>query len=666
MNQWDAAARSADAGLEPLLGPIRIGDCLVPNRLMMSALTLQFGEGGAASDLHAAFYRERAEGGVGLILSEQLNATSICTSPFPTALHADNVECARSLRKVVDALEQTKTKFFAQLFASGACGAPTSLANFAPLRAPSSIGIPGGQTPLPLAREEIAQIVRDFAASAANAKAAGCHGVEIHGAHGWLIGEFLSPYYNRRADDYGGPIENRCRFAIEIGRAVREAVGPGFPVGISLSYDEMIGDAGITPSDTLAQVDELSKACLYDFFDFSIGSVHSEHFTIAPMDVEEGFALDFASQARRQLGGRAVVMVSGRVVDIDQAANAIASGQADLVAMSRAHIADPHILRKALDGERHLIRRCIGDNACLQNALSGEKVKCLVNPRGGRELEVPERVVGASARKRVVVIGAGPAGLAFSQRAAMAGHEVTLHEKDTHPGGHVRIRSMLPHREVWNNVIDDLVAAFRHASGELLLESAQTRAQIEALDCDLVVLATGAEWHDSRWQDGDRVESVRVVTFDAAVVETDGLGSHVLIVDETGSYEPLGLAEKALLSGKRVTFVTSRSSPGELTRPTMEYAHVIPRLRALGIRIFSEAQLGQIRERSVGVVDIWGNHVMNIRDVTSLVSTTMRLPRTSDFPSPGSAANLKVIGDALVPRETSVVLHDAFFEAARL
>ena len=193
MDSSNEAASGADAALRPLLQPIEIGNCRVPNRLMMSALTLQFGENGAISDLHAAFYRERAEGGVGLILSEQLNATSICASPFATALRADDVECAKSLRKVVDALAHTETKFFAQLLASGACGAPTSLSQLAPLRAPSSIGFPGGQTPVPLSRDEIVQIARDFARSAANAKAAGCHGVEIHGAHGWLICEFFSP-----------------------------------------------------------------------------------------------------------------------------------------------------------------------------------------------------------------------------------------------------------------------------------------------------------------------------------------------------------------------------------------------------------------------------------------------------------------------------------------
>lgn len=666
MNKWEATAKMAAAGLQPLLQPIRVGDCLVANRLMMSALTLQFGVDGAASDLHVAFYRERAEGGVGLILSEQLNATSICTSPFPTALHADKIECAMSLGKVVDALKHTPTKFFAQLFASGACGAPTSLANLSPLRAPSSVGIPGGQTPLPLDREEIAQIVSDFASSAANAKAAGCHGVEIHGAHGWLIGEFLSPYYNRRDDQYGGSLENRCRLAMEIGRAVREAVGPGYPVGISLSYDEMIGDAGITPSDTLAQLDQLSETGVFDFFDFSIGSVHSEHFTIAPMDVDEGFALDFASQARRQLDGRAVVMVSGRVTNIGQAANSIATGHADLVAMSRAHIAEPHLLKKALGGERHLIRRCIGDNACLQSALAGEKVKCLVNPRTGRELEIPERAATTSTRKRVIVVGAGPAGLAFSQRAAMAGHSVTLHEQDAQPGGHVRIRSMLPHREVWKNVIDDLLAAFHHAGGGLKLESMLSQRDIDAFDCDLLVLATGAEWIELPTQAIAQAEGINVVSFDAAVSDTGRLGEHVVIVDETGSYEPLGLAEKAMLAGSAVTFVTSRSSPGDQTRSTMEYAHVIPRLRTLGVRIVAEAEVGQVRGRSLGAVGIWGNPLPDILNVTSIVSTTTRVPRQSNLLSLAQSSNVKVIGDAFLPRETSVVLHDAFFEAARL
>jgi 2,4-dienoyl-CoA reductase-like NADH-dependent reductase (Old Yellow Enzyme family) len=661
------ASNNEDA-LQPLLQPIRIGDCLIPNRLMTSAVTLQYGDNGFASDLHSAYYRERAEGGVGLILSEQLNATSLCVSPFGTALHADDAERAASLGRIVEALAHTPTRFFAQLFASGVCGAPTSLSQLEPLRGPSDIGFPGGQSPVPLTGEEIAQIVEDFARSAANVKAAGCHGIEIHGAHGWLIGEFFSPYYNRREDAYGGSVENRCRLALEIGAAVRAAVGRGYPLGLSLSYDEMIGDAGITPADTLAQLELLAQRGVYDFFDFSIGAVHNEHFTIPPMDIDEGCALDFAGRARAVLNRRAAVMVSGRVVDIDQAAGAVGSGQADMVAMSRAHIAEPHILKKALAGERHLIRRCIGDNACLQSALSGDRVKCLVNPRAGREHEIPEQVNIATKRKRVMVVGAGPAGLAYSQRAAMAGHDVTLYERQDQVGGHARIRAMLPYRQVWNRVTADLVAAYRHAKGKLVLGTEVTERDLRTVDVDLVVFATGYQWADFQLAHSGSSGGgePQVVRFEDAVQGTESLGQHLLIIDETGSYEPLGLAEKALLAGSAVTLLTSRSSAADQTRATMEYPHAMPRLRSLGLKILCEADLASVNGPSVEANDIWGNGLTSINGVTSIVATTARIPSTSGQILDGTVANAKVIGDARVYRDTAATMHDAYFEAANL
>lgn len=674
MASMQMASNSAKPDLTSLLRPIRIGDCLVPNRLMMSALTLQYGSGGAASEAHAAFYRERALGGVGLIFSEQLNATSICVSPFATALRADDTACSLSLNKIVAALADTDTKFFAQLFASGACGAPTGSGNFAPLRAPSAIGFPGGEQPLRLSTAEIAKIVEDFAVSATNVKASGCHGVEIHGAHGWLIGEFLSPYYNCRDDEYGGSVEHRCRLALEIGRAVREAVGPGYPIGLSLTYDEMIGEAGITPEQTLEQLRILASADIFNFFDFSIGSAHSEHFTNAPMGTPEGIALEFSREARVLLNGRAVVTMSGRILNIEQAARAVKGGFTDLVAMTRAHIADPYILKKALAGQQKSIFRCIGDNACLKNALAGEEVRCLVNPVAGREAVFSGPAEIKRKAKKIVVVGAGPSGLAFAHRAAVSGHFVTVHEKLSYPGGHLRIRSLLPTRESWNMVTEDLVNALSAAGGRLELESEITDAQLGQLDADLTVVAVGANWcgPDSRslaFDDPATVDvvGIDVVAFEDAVLDVRCLGDHVVVVDETGSYEPLGLAEKILLAGGRATFVTSRAIAGEATRATMDYPHVMPRLRRLGLRIVTGAKLVRADQGTVEVKDIWGGPLPPFTNISAIVFTTARRSKLSMFDNVTLARpNMLVIGDAFAPRDTLVVMHDAYFAAVRL
>ena len=174
----------------------------------------------------------------------------------------------------------------------------------------------GGESTLPFSRDEIAQVVADYARSAANVKAAGLHGVEVHGSHGWLIGQFLSPFYNRRDDEYGGPVENRCRLAIEIGHALRAEVGDDYPVGLALTYDEVMGDAGITLEDTLAQLEVLVADGVYDFYDLSIGAGHSAYLTISSMAVPEGYPIPAAARAKQLVGDRAAVFVAGRIVDL--------------------------------------------------------------------------------------------------------------------------------------------------------------------------------------------------------------------------------------------------------------------------------------------------------------------------------------------------------------
>jgi NADH:flavin oxidoreductase / NADH oxidase family/NAD(P)-binding Rossmann-like domain len=224
---------------------------------------------------------------------------------------------------------------------------------------------------------------------------------------------------------------------------MRARVGPEFPVGLSLSFDEMIGSAGITPADTLAQLDVLAGAGIYDFFDLSIGSLHSEHFTIAPMDVEEGFTLEFAAQAKARVGERAAIFVAGRVVDPAMAARAVRDGVADVIAMSRAHLADPQLVGKALGGRAREIRRCIGANVCVGRALRNEPVACVLTPATGRErtwAHGAPAVVGSDAARRVAIVGGGPAGLRAGAIAAARGHHVVVHEREAEPGGHLRGR----------------------------------------------------------------------------------------------------------------------------------------------------------------------------------------------------------------------------------
>lgn len=661
--------------LDELSRPLRVAGTTLPGRVMCSAMTLQYSQGGLISDRHLAFYRARAEGGVALLFSEQLTATQVSESPFGNAIAAYDERQVDGFKAIADALAPYDTRFFAQLFAGGVVADSTvGLDRWGPLRGPSRVPAPGGELPVPLEADELAQIAADFASSAAHVQAGSLDGVEVHGSHGWLVGQFLSPFYNRREDAYGGSVENRCRLALEIGTAIRARVGRAFPVGLSLSFDEMIGGAGITPAETLIQLDVLAGAGIYDFFDLSIGSSHSEHFTIAPMDVEEGFTLKFAAEAKARVGERSAIFVAGRVVDPAMAARAIRDGVTDMVAMSRAHLADPQLVRKALSGRSREIRRCIGANVCVGRALRNEPVACVLTPATGRERtwsHGPLAVMERGAARRVVVVGGGPAGLRAGSIAAARGHQVVVHEREAEPGGHLRDVAWLPTRGAWANAVNDMVAELERHGGVLRLGSAVDEETLRGDPADVILIAAGAKW-DATGASANRPDWARIpvsangrlLGLGAALVlaraDAGALGRRVLIVDESGDYAPLGLAEALAIAGISVTIITPAPSIGAAAAVRLETAHVMPRLRSLGVELTVEHDVASVRGTSVELAGVWGGSPTLLEGIDSVVLAMGRSPRDELFRGlREQAADVRRIGDALSPRSTAAVIHEA-------
>jgi 2,4-dienoyl-CoA reductase-like NADH-dependent reductase (Old Yellow Enzyme family) len=701
----------AAADLSPLFQPLALAGTSLPNRVMTSAMTLQYGDGGFISDRHLAIYEERARGGVGLMFSEQLTASPLSPSPFPSEILAYDERQVERFAALAERLAPYPARFFAQLFCGGISGSSTAgIGGWQPVRGPSRIGSPGGETPLPLSSGEIEAIVADFARSARHVKEGGLDGVEIHGAHGWLLAQFLSPFYNRRDDEYGGTVANRCRFAVEVGRAIRAEVGPDFPLGIALTYDERIGAAGITEDDTLAQLDVLLAAGVFGFFDLSVGSPHSVHFTIAPMAVPEGFTLDFASRARELVAGRAAVFAAGRVVDPAMAARAVRDSAVDMVAMSRAHLADPHLVRKAREGKAAEIRRCVGANVCVGRAKAGEPVACVLSPGTGRELDgwpydpsasapaespvasVDRRFgapVSAGESRRVLVIGAGPAGLRAGAVLATRGHEVIVYERRDRAGGHLADLATLPTRGGWANAVEDLVAELDHSGATLRLGTEVDRALIDSESPDLVLLAAGAEWESTGatsflpaglhtpasaetpvepYSDIDRVslhtDGPRVLGLDEAIelarVDPSQLGASVVIADDTGTYAPLGLAEALATAGAAVRFLTARGEIGTEPSFHLELPHLLPRLRALGVDLAVARAVTGIDDDAVEVADLWGGPAERIASVDTVVFALRRRSRDELLAElAGTGPELLTIGDALTPRPTAAAIEEA-------
>jgi 2,4-dienoyl-CoA reductase-like NADH-dependent reductase (Old Yellow Enzyme family) len=695
------------ADLSPLFQPLALAGTELPNRVMTSAMTLQYGDGGFISDRHLAIYEERARGGVGLMFSEQLTASPLSPSPFPSEIRAYDERQVERFAALAERLAPYPSRFFAQLFCGGISGTSTAgLGGWQPVRGPSRIGSPGGETPLPLSAGEIEAIVADFARSARHVKEGGLDGVEIHGAHGWLLAQFLSPFYNRREDQYGGTVANRCRFAVEVGRAIRAEVGPDFPLGIALTYDERIGAAGITEDDTLAQLDVLLAAGVFDFFDLSIGSPHSVHFTIAPMAVPEGFSLDFAARARELVAGRAAVFAAGRVVDPAMAATAVRDGVVDVVAMSRAHLVDSHLVRKAREGRSEEIRRCVGANVCVGRAKAGQPVACVLSPATGRELDGWPYDPSATApvdRRRVLVVGAGPAGLRAGAVLAARGHEVTVYERRDRAGGHLADLATLPTRGGWANAVEDLLAELARSGATLRLGTEVDRALIDRESPDLVLLAAGAEWESTgatsfapagldAVEPSRRIGTVslhadapaepavetssriareklhtdgpRVLGLDEAIelarVDPSQLGASVLIADDTGTYAPLGLAEALATAGAKVRFLTARGEIGTEPAFHLELPHLLPRLRALGVELDTGRAVTGIDDEGVEVADLSGAPVERVAGVDTVVFALRRRSRDRLATElAGAAPELLTIGDALAPRPTAAAIEEA-------
>jgi 2,4-dienoyl-CoA reductase-like NADH-dependent reductase (Old Yellow Enzyme family) len=658
--------------LDALFEPLMIGDVRLPNRVMTSAMTLQYGRDGLLTDRHLAYYEERARGGVGLLFSEQMAATRRSDSPYAAALRAWEPRQSAEYRRLAAALRPHGTPFFVQLFAAGAAGASTvGIGEWSPVRGPSRVAAPGGELPLPLDRDELKWIAADFGEAAQRVVDSGLHGVEIHGSHGWLVGQFLSPYYNRRHDGYGGSVERRCRFALEIGQATRTRIGRHVPLGLALSYDELMGDLGITPEDTLRQIEVFEESGYFDFYDLSVGSTHFEHHTLAPMSTPHGHALAFGARAKRVVRRGAAVLVAGRIVDPAMAARAIADGQADIVGMSRAHLADPQLVRKARERRVGSIRRCVGMNACVRRALADQPVTCGLNPRTGRELEWPA-THRARAARQIVVVGAGPAGLHFAVKAAESGHEVTVRERSGEAGGHLAALARLPGRGEWSIAIRDWERALSDAGGRLELACNVAPGHwLEGSD-ELVVVATGAHW-DARGTWPSRFErsslpgadQANVMPLDVAIERSTttgngGLGRRVLIVDGTGTYAPLGLADLLTAGGTEVLFVTPNESVGRIAAGEQGLQHLMPVLyeRAFSLRCLHD--LETVEGRTAILRSVFGGRPHVERAVDTVVLALTRVPRDGLYHElRRQGRDVRCIGDAVSPRPLEAVVHEA-------
>ena len=667
MSAATAEGNQSASELRLVWEPMEIGSTRVKNRIMMTAQTTLLGKDNVLGDRHIDFFRERAKGGAALFITEQQAGHRLSKGSFFEGCSAWEKRAIPQYAKLADAVHEHGARQFIQLFGCGVHDKGTMIMDeWHPLWGVSKMpSIVHHEIPMVMEQEHVDDVVKGFGESALNVKVAGCDGVELHAAHSYLLGQFLSPAFNDRTDRYGGSVRKRCQVLLEIGEAVRAQVGDAFTVGVRLSFDEFMGDVGITPDQTEEQLEILSTSGLFDFFNISGGGYYTLHRAVAPMGVENGFMLPFAKRAKAVVGNRAKVFAVGRIVDLHQAEQALAEGATDMVAMTRAQMAEPHLVKKTREGRQKEIRRCMGANECVARLFDNRQVTCAVNPSVGREARWGSdtlKPVAQEDAKSIVVIGGGLAGMKTAAVAGSRGHRVVLMEREECLGGHLNLLMALPTRKEWGTAIDNLVRAMDVAGVDVRLGVDATPEAIEQEKPDAVVVATGARWDcdgRSQFRPGSPglagTEQENVIDVGAAtaraLADPSALGQRVVILEETGFYLPLGLAEILAAGGAEVEIVTPRAMVGEDVMRTLDLSYVMPRLEEAGVLCSAHTNVEKIEGSAVHVRSVWGGQPRVIEGVDTVVISMLRSPNDALYRAlEGSVAALHRVGDALAPR----------------
>ena len=666
--------------------PLQIGATTVKNRILLSPHRQAYGDDNQPTDRMIAYYVERAKGGVALVdgestsVSRRLARASAESGPSGWRLTAWEERVIPAFARLAEALHAHDCKIFMEFSTFGVNqGARIDFDDWYPVRGPSRVPSPGGtEIPWEMDQDYIDELVEDYGRSAANMQKAGIDGVEVHAAHGYLPMQFLSPAFNKRTDRYGGSPRRNAQLLVEIGESIRKQVGGGYTVGMRLSFDEYIGDAGLTPELAEEYLDIFAGTGFFDFFSISSGSYHSFHYAVPAMgSVPQAFLADYGRRAKQVVGDRAKIFLAGRVLDLATAERVITSGAADMVAMVRAHMADPFLIRKTLEGREQEIVRCVGANECLATGFRGRRMHCVMNPAVGREERWGEGTLRpATESKRVAVVGGGPAGLKVAGVAALRGHHVTLFEASAEVGGHLDLLKRLPTRGDWQKMIDNLMTIVGGARGggaarcrgdhrRTRRGGGSTRSCVRPARCGETSGLSGGRADRSGIPGADAESVVDVATAARRALQNPAaLGGKVLILDDCGAYLPLGLAEILGGAGVEVEVISRFAVIGQHLVETLELPWMLPRLAAAGVTLTPNHFVEAIRGRQVEVYTTWNKKTRIVDGVDTVVLAMLRNPRDELYHELAAAGTVPAhrIGDAVSPRTTS----DATYEGEKL
>jgi 2,4-dienoyl-CoA reductase-like NADH-dependent reductase (Old Yellow Enzyme family)/thioredoxin reductase len=648
-------AQTQQSTLARLFEPAEIRGMRLPNRVIMAPMEKNLCTAeGVMTDRYIDYLVARARGGVGLLRVEATYVDPVGKGrPFQCGAHSDAV--VPQLRRMTEAVHAAGAKVSLEL---AHCGRQTNMrvSGFQPV-APSPVpcALSGGYLPRALTLEEIDAIVERFVSAALRGKYAGLDAIEIHGASGYLLNAFMSPYTNQRDDEYGGSLANRMRFPLKVVTAVRAAIGNEMPLLYRLSGHDFV-DGGLTESDSVPLAVELERAGV-DLIDVSAGTYESITQTQPPMEAPAGGLVDLAAVIKRAV--TVPVATAGKLVSLDVAEAAVAAGKIDFVTIGRGLHADPDLLAKAQRGRLDEVRRCIACAECVAFLNMDKPAYCAVNPASVRELELT--TAPAASPKTVAIVGGGPAGLEAARGSALRGHAVTIYERSSSLGGQVRCGSIVAGRADFAEPVRFLEREMKRLGVAIHLGVDVDVDFINRLTADVIIVATGSQPSHPPIPGDDLPHVQTAIDYFEGNATDRGPDAREPAVVIGGSWIGCHAADLLTEQGYAVTVVDTSDALG--SDMGAQQGMVLRDRVACNCSVKLNTAVIHIAPDRVTVWDSVSDHTYDITATRVLIAARMQPRRLlADAITGRVRAQVHSIGDAAEPRK----LADALLDGARI
>ncbi len=628
-----------------LFSPIQVGKYTLKNRIVFLPHSHNYPELALPGDREPEYFADRAKGGVALII---YGCQYVASTGSPAQANASDPRVVELYKRVTDVVHEHGAYITAQLMHHGSSvgNSDEGLDWLMPYGA--STGSQGGTISREMDYDEIQRVIEAYRVAARNVKEGGFDGIQVR-LNAGLTGEFTSAFYNKRTDQYGGSVENRLRFGLEIIDAVRDEIGPDLMMDVRHSVEESVeGGYGIEEGQEIARL--VAATGKIDFITTAIGIAGTTMGVIyltGPQPLPVGYGVEAAAAIKQAVD--IPVVAQGRINDPVQAEEVLAKKQGDLIGMCRGLIADPEFPNKAREGRLDDIRKCIAyHEVCQGRNAKRRQITCVYNPAAGRERELGIGTLKpAAVKKKVMVVGGGPAGLKAAEVAARRGHQVTLYEMSDRLGGQINLAVRLPNRDYMGEITAHSVHQIEKLGVEIRLGVEITPEMVLAMAPDAVVVATGAV---PLVPDIPGMDQENVVTYWDVAREQGVKGDSVLIYDPEGYWPGAGIAELLASQGKKVHIVTPNPMVGANIQ---HYTRLLwqQRVEGKGVTQTTDAEVKAISGKTVTLSSPhWNGREWTVDEVDTVVLACGGSPKDSLYKElTGKVGELRLVGDCEAP-----------------